>query len=96
MYLYTENYGQKGPNEVITALADYIEHNKLPEHTHLDLFCDNCFSQNKNRYLFAFLDQLCAHNTFQKVTISYLIPGHSMMPIDRDFAMIERKRIKTD
>lgn len=96
MYLYTENYGLKGPNEVITALADYIEHKKLPEHTHLELFCDNCFSQNKNRYLFTFLDQLCANNIFQKVTVSYPIPGHSMMPIDRDFALIERKRIKME
>ncbi|KAJ2950010.1 hypothetical protein O0L34_g11347 [Tuta absoluta] len=60
MYLYTENYALKGPNEVITALEDYIECNKKPEHTHLKIFCDNCFSQNKNRYLYAFLDQLCS------------------------------------
>lgn len=33
MYLYTENYALKGPNEVITALNDYIQCNKKTEHT---------------------------------------------------------------
>lgn len=94
MYLYTENYAHKGPNEVITALDDYLKHNKKPEHTMLNIFCDNCYSQNKNRYLFAYLDQLCSSSVFENVTIIYPIPGHSMMPIDRDFAQIERKRLK--
>lgn len=96
MYLYTEQYALKGPNEVISALNDYIENNKSPTHTELEIYCDNCYSQNKNRYLFAFLDQLCATGVFQKVSVYYPVPGHSMMPIDRDFALIERKRIKSD
>lgn len=94
MHVYTENYALKGPNEVLTALEDYIQENKKPYQ--LELFCDNVYSQNKNRYLFAFLDQMCAKGIFETATIFYPIPRHSMMPIDRDFTLIERKRIKND
>lgn len=52
MYLFTENYAHKGPNEVITALDDYFLNHKIQDQTHLEIFCDNCFSQNKNRLIF--------------------------------------------
>lgn len=96
MFLLTENYAHKGPNEVITALEYYVTKEKTLNQNQLDLYCDNCYSQNKNRYIFTFLDQLCARGIFEKITVSYPIPGHSMMPIDRDFALIERKRKKYD
>ncbi|CAG4953463.1 unnamed protein product [Parnassius apollo] len=91
MYLYTENYALKGPNEVISALSDFIDTNKKPTQIKLEIYCDNCYGQNKNKYVFAFLDNLCALGKFETASIYFPIPGHSMMPIDRDFALIERK-----
>lgn len=96
MYTYTENFAQKGPNEVITCLSDYIEKHKAPLQTKLIIFCDNAFSQNKNRILFTYLDQLCKSNVFKDIEIWYPVPGHSMMPIDRDFGAIEKKRLKLE
>ena len=96
MFLFTENYAHKGPNEVLTALDYYITKEKTPNQHQLDLYCDNAFSQNKNRYVFTYLDQLCAKGIFEKITVSYPVPGHSMMPIDRDFALIERKKRKQE
>lgn len=96
MYMYAEHFAQKGPNEVITCLQDYITQNQKPEQRILHLFCDNCFSQNKNRFLFVFLDQLCANNIFETIEVFYPLPGHSMMPVDRDFAVIEKQRLKYD
>nr|CAI5831974.1 unnamed protein product [Callosobruchus analis] len=93
MYVYTENLAHKGPNEVITCLNDYIESHKDYLQRKLKIFCDNAFSQNKNRILFAYLDQLCKNNTFIDIEIWYPVPGHSMMPVDRDFAAIEKKRL---
>ena len=58
MYLYSEHYAGKGPNEVISCLDDYIK--DLPQSvTALHLFTDNCFSQNKNKYLCAYLNYIC-------------------------------------
>lgn len=83
MFLFTENLATKGPNEVITALDYYIKKYKTDEQVDLSIFCDNCFSQNKNRFLFTYLDSLCASRLFRTIVVYYPIPGHSMMPIDR-------------
>ncbi|KAK4884001.1 hypothetical protein RN001_000272 [Aquatica leii] len=94
--MYAEHFARKGPNKVITCLQNYITQNKKPEQRILQLFCDNCFSQNKNRFLFVFLDQLCVNNIFETIEIWYPVPGYSMMPVDRDFAVVEKQRLKRD
>lgn len=96
MYLYTENFALKGPNEVISCLNHYIKKHKSNDHKKLILFCDNCFSQNKNRFLFSFLDTLCSSHFFEEIFIHYPIPGHSMMPVDRCFAAIEKRRLRCE
>ncbi|KAF2880509.1 hypothetical protein ILUMI_25662 [Ignelater luminosus] len=92
MLLFTENLATKGPNEVITALDYYLKKYKTPKQTKLTIFCDNCFSQNKNRFLFSYLNPLCTASIVKEMEIIYPIPGHSMMPIDWCFALIEKKQ----
>ncbi|KAK4887877.1 hypothetical protein RN001_004148 [Aquatica leii] len=96
MYTYTKKFAQKGSNEVITCLSDYIEKHKDLLQSKLKIFCDNAFSQNKNRILFTYLDQLCKGNVFKVIKLLYPIPGHSMMPVDRNFGAIEKKRLKLE
>jgi hypothetical protein len=91
MYVFTENVGSKGPNEVISALQHSIELHKLPTHTNLIIFADNCYPQNKNKYMFMFLDTLCQGGQFQSVKVFYPVPGHSMMAIDADFGSIKKE-----
>ena len=57
MYLHAEDFAAKGPNEVISCLDHYIStlDNSISK---LILFMDNCFSQNKNRYIFAYLQAI--------------------------------------
>ncbi|KAJ4447420.1 hypothetical protein ANN_09427 [Periplaneta americana] len=52
-----EHFAHKGPNGVISCLDDYLNHNKKYFKI-LKLFVDNCHSQNKNRNLFVYLDNL--------------------------------------
>ena len=94
MYVYPENFAHKGPNEVLSCLEHYL--NALPQSLKkLVIFTDNCFSQNKNRYIIAFLQNLC-NTKLIEVEIKYPIPGHSRMPCDRDFGRIEKKKLKSD
>ena len=51
MYVYAEHYAGKGANEVISCLDHYITQ-LPPTVTKLIVFVDNCFSQNKNRFVF--------------------------------------------
>ena len=55
----------------------------------LHIFSDNCFSQNKNKYLWAFYKYLIICGILSKIIIYYPIPGHSIMEIDSDFGCIE-------
>lgn len=96
MFVYSEHFGAKGPNEVISMLDHHIASRKPPESSKLHIFCDNCFSQNKNMFLFVYLDNLCALGIFEEIIVTYPTPGHSYMPIDRAFALIEKKRLKTE
>ena len=90
MYMYSENFARKGPDEVISCLDHYIRTEQRPTDKKLVIFCDNCYSQNKNKFLVGILDGLCSKGVFETVTVFYPIPGHSFMPIDRDFAKIEQ------
>ena len=94
MFLYAEHYAAKGPNEVI-SLLDYYISSLPPTIKKVCLFADNCFSQNKNRFLVAHLQTLVNTNV-REIQVSYPIPGRSRMPCDRDFGRIEKKRKKTD
>lgn len=70
--------------------------NSIPDEVDkLHVFMDNCCGQGKNRYVFAFWDYI-AQNRLQEVHLYFPIPGHSFMPIDRNFAQIEKKRLTYD
>ena len=72
-------------------LDHYIVTNRTQDCKRLNIFCENCFSQNKNRFHFVCFNNLCARGLFQEILVSSTIPGHSYIPIDRAFASIENK-----
>lgn len=96
MFLYAENFAAKGPNDVISILAYYFDIVMSAEVKKLHIFADNCAAQNKNRFLWLFLHSQVQLGRFDSVSISYPIPGHSFLPCDRDFAIIEKKRQRAD
>ncbi len=94
--MYSENFARKGANEVLSCLQWFVN-NIIPETVEiLRVFCDNCGGQNKNRYVFLFLRLLVDTKRFRSVHLSFPLPGHSYMPCDRDFALIEKKRKRRD
>ena len=69
------------------------DHGLLPRKLHLNLgnvgrfkemsnesrfpITDNCFRENKNRYLFAWLSNLVELSVFSEVSVSFLMKGHT-------------------
>jgi hypothetical protein len=94
MFLYSESYAQKGANEVLSCLNYYIRNCLPPNTKDLMLWCDNCYGQNKNRYTIAYLNSL--HEDFETIQITFPIPGHTRMAVDRDFAQVEKLKRKHD
>lgn len=78
-------------------MLDFYIKNKLSLDTkQLHIFADNCAAQNKNRFLWAYLHSVVESGRLKVITFSYPIPGHSFLPCDRDFALIEKKRKKVE
>ena len=51
----------------------------------MDDFLDNCWRENKNRYLFSFLFALVKLDVFEAVTCNFLIVGHNGNEVDQLF-----------
>lgn len=96
-YIYDETTARKSPNEVISFLNHYLN-NILSKNTKiLHLFSDNAAAQNKNSTIIQFLHLLIKkHNTIQKIIHHFPEPGHSFLPCDRCFGVIEKFLRKKD
>lgn len=91
-YMYDEITGKKTPNEPISFLHHYIENILDKNVTTLYIFSDNCAAQNKNISLVRFLYSLVhsGGNNIENVVHRYPEPGHSFLPCDRCFGMVEK------
>lgn len=95
-YVYDETVGGKGQNEVASLLLHFVNTYLSPEVTELYIFSDNCSSQNKNYMLLQFFYTLVDTGRFTKIHHRYPEPGHSFLPCDRSFGLIELQKKKHD
>ncbi|KAL5246209.1 hypothetical protein ACI65C_013617 [Semiaphis heraclei] len=98
-YMYDEATGRKGQNEVINFLNHFFC-NIMDKSVETEyLFSDNCSAQNKNFGLTQYLYTLALTKKFGIKTIQHRWipqPGHSFLPCDRDFALIEKNKRKQE
>lgn len=100
-YCYHEGQGKKGGNNVTSMLHHYLhKHLRIPVIRydesagawggHLVLVCDNCGGQNKNRMVTRYLLWLIECKVFRKVSLVFLIAGHTKNPCDRLFNLLKK------
>lgn len=92
MFLWTENQAKRGADEVASVLFKFLKDKEDVDH--LIVFTDNCPGQNKNWLLMAFWLQLVKEKRFTTITHHFLVTGHTHLPSDRDFALIEKRHRK--
>ncbi|CAI6374563.1 unnamed protein product [Macrosiphum euphorbiae] len=97
-FMYDESVAKKGQNEVISFLHYYLQNLLQQGVKTLYLFADNCSSQIKNNALFQYIYTIIKSNAFGLNTIiqRYPEPGHSFLPCDRCFGLIEQKKRKIE
>lgn len=95
-FMYPESVAKKTSNEPISFLKFYIENIMDPTIRILYVFSDNCVAQNKNHALLQFYYTLIKSGRFDKIIIRFPEPGHSFMPCDRAFGIIEKNLRKAD
>lgn len=93
MYMWSENNGKRGSDEIASILLKHFkEREHLPKN--LIVYTDNCGGQNKNWVLVGLWKQLVVEGVFDSVEHRFLVVGHTHLPSDRDFAMIEKYKKK--
>lgn len=97
-YMYDEITGKKGQNEVISFFNHFFRYKLSSGVKKLYIFTDNCSSQNKNKALFQYLYTIIKSSLFdlENIIHRYPEPGHSCLPCDRCFGLIEKNKKKIE
>ncbi|KAE9543380.1 hypothetical protein AGLY_002180 [Aphis glycines] len=91
-YLWSEPEVKRGSNEIASILFKYLKTiDETGTFQEIALYCDSCPEQNKNHVVLSMLRyfQLISKN-INSLTINYLLPGHTYMPVDSMHACIEK------
>lgn len=90
-YLWGECQGKRGSNEIVTILFKYLTLiDSKGTHSVINLYADSCTGQNRNRAMISMIFHfLKTTTTITSIKITYLLPGHTMMPVDSIHSTIE-------
>lgn len=91
MYMWHEGVSGRGSNEIASCLL-HLLNSGITQKKHLVIWCDNCGGQNKNKVLLFTMIFLVANGLVASIEQRFLVSGHSFIPCDRDFALIEKRK----
>lgn len=96
MFLWHEVIAKRGSKEIGSCLLTYVTSTFLKlqpnEERKLIVWSDRCVGQNNNKNMLCMYMYLIRIGYFSEVHQKFLVTGHSFLPCDRDFALIERRR----
>lgn len=90
MFLWNETIASRGSQEVGSCLLHYIK-NFVPAKK-IIMYSDQCGGQNRNK-----ISALCNYIvtssdfTIEEIDHKFLVSGHSFLPCDQDFGLIEKQ-----
>lgn len=93
-----ECIAKRGSLEMASCILNYIENNydilEHGEERKLIIWSDRCVSQNNNWRTLNMYFYLIFCKYFTEINQKFLSTGHSFLPFDRDFALIEKQKKK--
>lgn len=93
-YVWTEDEHRKGSNEIASCVYNALCSANLNGIHTVRLVADGCGGQNKNTTLLAMCSKWLynsAPKSIEALEIIFPVTGHSFLPADRVFALIERE-----
>lgn len=97
-YRWVESEYGRGSNEILSCLSHFL-HQVIVHHLNginkLRFFSDSCSGQNKNYAAIVMLHKFCLSRNIEYEWF-FPIRGHSYMPADRAFGILEKKLRKID
>lgn len=92
MYLWDESIASRGPDEIGSCLLHYVEH--YVRSKKLIMYSDQCGGQNRNIKLALICNYIVSSPGFtvNQIDHKFLVSGHTFLPCDQDFGLIEKKK----
>lgn len=94
-YTWNETIAKRGSAEISSCILNYVTENFMPEQNSdrkLIIWSDRCVGQNNNWKNLTLYRTLVSLGYFQEVHQKFLCSGHTFLPCDRDFALIEKRK----
>ena len=91
-YLWPEYEGDRGANNICSCLKKDFQKRGFfnsPNFGELTIVADNCGGQNKNKIVVRFLMWMVETGIFPKVTLLFLVKGHTKNACDRLFNLVK-------
>jgi hypothetical protein len=93
LYTWTEDEGKKSSNEIAAAIFHALRSADLTSFTRIRLVADGCPGQNKNVNVLTMCAKWLvtyAPSYIEEIELIFPLTGHSFLPADRVFGLIER------
>lgn len=96
MYIWPESEAKRGANEVVSCLDHFLS-TKVPDTVKkLCLFSDGWREQNHNSTVVNYLQSLIHGGRYDEVYHQLPVRGHSFLPCERHFALVEKMKRRKD
>jgi hypothetical protein len=90
MFMWHEGSASRGASEIGTCIYNYV---KAAERAKSVVgFCDSCGGQNRNFKIATLMSHCVSELPIDSFTIHFMQSGHSFLPNDADFGVIEKKK----
>lgn len=92
MYVWDESLGSRGPQEIGSCILHYKKN--FVTSTKLVMYSDQCGGQNRNIKMATLCNYIVASTSFtvEEIDHKFLLSGHSYLPCDQDFGLIEKEK----
>ena len=92
-FIWREFEGDRGANNIVSRLVKYFQLKGMfdrPNFGEITIIADNCAGQNKNKVMIRFITWLAEIGIFHKITLHFLVKGHTKNSADRCFNMLKK------
>lgn len=92
MFVWDETTGSRGSQEISSCLVKFLRI-QTSQVKKIMLYCDRCGAQNRNiKLTLSLLQHLSSPQVeTETIDIKFMVSGHSYLPNDRDFGVIEKE-----
>lgn len=96
MSVWDETTAKRGANEIASVILHYVTERFNPltpdQERRLIVWSDRCVGQNNNWKIISLYHLLIVSHYFTQIDQKFLVSGHSFLPCDRDFALVEKRK----